>query len=100
MHADPTRTLNNQDSNRVILRDVIESDIQAFYEQQLEPEATRMAEFAARERLAFVAHWANILADDSITKRTVAFNGQIAGNFVKYTQDAKPMVGYWLGREF
>jgi RimJ/RimL family protein N-acetyltransferase len=100
MQADPTWIREDGDSNILMLRDVAESAFELFYEQQLDPEATRMAAFAARERPAFVAHWANVLADDSITKRAVVFDGQVAGNIVKFTQDAKPMVGYWLGREF
>jgi RimJ/RimL family protein N-acetyltransferase len=78
----------------------MEPDVQIFHEQQLDPEANRMTAFAARERTAFLAHWANVLANDSITKRTVVFDGQVAGNIVKYTQDAKPTVGYWFGRDF
>jgi hypothetical protein len=36
-----------------LLRDVVESDLDAFYEQQRDPEATRMALFPARDRPAF-----------------------------------------------
>jgi hypothetical protein len=82
MQVNPTRAQVNEQSNFVMLRDVTESDVQIFYEQQLDPEATRMASFAAREGPAFTAHWANVMADDSITKRTVVFNGQVAGNIV------------------
>ena len=49
-----------------VLRDVAESDIDAFYEHQREPEATEMAHFPARDREAFDAHWQRLLADDSV----------------------------------
>ena len=38
-----------------VLRDVAESDLDAFYEHQREPEATEMAHFPARDREAFVS---------------------------------------------
>ena len=40
----------------VLLRDVEESDLPFFFEHQLDPEATRMAAFSARDRKAFLAH--------------------------------------------
>ncbi len=34
----------------VMLRDVEEADLPVFFEHQLDPEATRMADFSARDR--------------------------------------------------
>jgi RimJ/RimL family protein N-acetyltransferase len=82
------------------LRDVVESDLPVFFEHQRDPEATAMADFPARDRDAFDAHWARILADDSLTKKTIVFEGQVAGNAVSWPQDGRRLVGYWLGREF
>jgi hypothetical protein len=39
----------------VRLRDVMEDDLPLFFEQQLDPEANRMAAFAPRDRDAFLA---------------------------------------------
>jgi RimJ/RimL family protein N-acetyltransferase len=83
-----------------LLRDVVESDLPVFFEHQRDPEATAMADFPARDRDAFDAHWARILADDSLTKKTIVFEGQVAGNAVSWPQDGRRLVGYWLGREF
>jgi RimJ/RimL family protein N-acetyltransferase len=83
-----------------VLRDVVESDLDAFYEQQREPEATRMALFPARDRAAFDAHWQRVLADDTVTKKTIVFEGEVAGNALCWPQDGRRYVGYWLGREF
>jgi len=54
-----------------VLRDVAESDLDAFYEHQREPEATAMALFPERDREAFYAHWRRLLADDSSIKKTI-----------------------------
>jgi len=44
-------------TNDVLLRDVQDSDLPVFFEQQLDPQATRMAAFPSRSRDAFMAHW-------------------------------------------
>jgi RimJ/RimL family protein N-acetyltransferase len=83
-----------------VLRDVDEADLAIFYEHQRDPEATRMAAWAARDRAAFDAHWRRVLADDAVTKRTIVFEGDVAGNIVCFQQGDKRLVGYWIGREF
>jgi RimJ/RimL family protein N-acetyltransferase len=83
-----------------LLRDVVESDLPVFFEHQQDPEATAMADFPARDRDAFDTHWARILADDTLTKKTIVVEGQVAGNAVSWSQDGRRLVGYWLGREF
>jgi RimJ/RimL family protein N-acetyltransferase len=88
-------------TSEVLLRDVIESDLPILFEHQLDPEANRMAVFTARDRIEFTAHWARILADETITKKTVLFDGRVAGNVVSYVNEAgETQVGYWIGRDF
>ena len=84
----------------LILRDVTESDLPIFYEQQLDPEATAMAAFPSRDREPFMAHWTKIMADEKGILKTILFDGQVAGNIVSWEQDGEWEVGYWLGREF
>jgi RimJ/RimL family protein N-acetyltransferase len=84
----------------VHLRDVTEGDLPIFFEQQRDPEATAMADFPARDRDAFMAHWAKILADPTLIKQTILFDGQVAGNVVSWEQSGERLVGYWLGRDF
>ena len=83
-----------------MLRDVRESDLDAFYEHQRDPEASRMALFPARDRDAFYEHWRRILSDDSLTKKTIVHDEQVAGNVLCWQQDGRRLVGYWVGREF
>jgi RimJ/RimL family protein N-acetyltransferase len=85
---------------QVELREVIEADLEAFFTQQLEPEATRMADFPSRDREAFFAHWHRILPEHGSVLKTILFAGQVAGNIVCWEQSGKWLVGYWLGREF
>jgi RimJ/RimL family protein N-acetyltransferase len=83
-----------------ILRDVAAADLDALYEQQRDPEATQMALFPARDRESFDAHWERVLANDSVIKRTIVHEGQVAGNIGCWEQDGRSLVGYWVGREF
>ena len=84
----------------LILRDVFESDLPFFYEQQLDPEATAMADFPSRDRESFMAHWAKIMADKSLILKTILIDDEVAGNIVSWEQDGEQEVGYWIGREF
>ena len=83
-----------------VLREVVVSDLDTFYEQQLDPEAVQMALFPSRDREAFYAHWQRLLANDAVTNRTIVADGQVAGNIGCWEQDGRRLVGYWLGREF
>jgi RimJ/RimL family protein N-acetyltransferase len=84
----------------VRLRDVTEADLPIFFEQQLDPDAVRMAAFPSRDRDAFDAHWARILTDDTVITKTVLLDGHVAGNVVSWEQPAERLVGYWIGKEY
>jgi len=86
-------------SLRVRLRDVRDDDLPTLFEHQMDPEANRMANFAARDRDAFMAHWAKILVNEMGVARTVMEGDAVAGNVVSWTHDGERDVGYWIGRE-
>jgi RimJ/RimL family protein N-acetyltransferase len=83
-----------------LLRQVSESDLPAFFEHQRDPEATQMAAFNARDHDAFMAHWARILTDATVTARTIVVGGQVAGNVVSWSAGEERLVGYWVGKAF
>jgi RimJ/RimL family protein N-acetyltransferase len=86
-------------SIRVRLRDVRDDDLPTLFEHQTDPEANRMANFDARDRDAFMTHWAKILADESLVAKAVVHDDAIVGNVVSWTHDGERDVGYWIGRE-
>lgn len=90
-------------TGELVLREVIESDLPIFFEQQLDPGANFMAAFTApdpTDRDAFMAHWAKILGDERSTNMTILFDGQVAGSISSFEQFGEPSVSYWLGRSF
>jgi RimJ/RimL family protein N-acetyltransferase len=84
----------------VSLRDVHEGDLPIFFEHQLDPDATRMAAFPSRDRDTFMAHWAKIMAEETVMLRTILFDDKVAGNIVCWVQGGEHKVGYWIGREY
>lgn len=84
----------------VTLRDVIPDDLPILFEHQLDPEATAMAAFPSRNREAFDAHWAKIMADETVVLKTIIFEGQVAGSITSFMLLGDREIGYWLGREF
>ncbi len=68
----------------VALRDVIDGDLSIFFEHQLDPEATQMAAFPARDHDAFMAHWHKIRDDETVITKTILFEGRVAGNVVSW----------------
>jgi len=83
-----------------VLRDVVESDLDALFEQQADPESSAMAGVPSRDRASFEEHLRRILADDALVIRTIDVDGDVAGNVVSWPAEGRRYIGYWLGREF
>lgn len=86
-------------TGRVTLREVTDADLPIFFAHQRDPEAGRMANFPARDRDAFMAHWAKIVRDGSVVVRTVELGDAVAGNVVSWVHDEERDVGHRIGRE-
>ncbi|MFZ0533125.1 MAG: GNAT family N-acetyltransferase [Anaerolineales bacterium] len=87
----------------VQLRELKRGDLPLLFDQQLDPEANWMAAFTAKDptdRQAFDAHWEKVLADKSITIRTILYEGHVAGSVLCHAWGGEPEISYWLGREF
>lgn len=87
----------------VQLRDVTQADLSIFFEQQRDPDANYMAAFTAKDptdRDSFDARWSKIMGDASIIKKTILYDGQVAGSISSFLFFGEVTVGYWLGKEF
>jgi RimJ/RimL family protein N-acetyltransferase len=92
--------MNN--SVAVTLRNVETSDISIFFEQQLDPEANRMAAFVRKERhdrAAFDAHWKRIMNAPGIVNKTILRGAEVAGSIACFPQEGELEVTYWIGKE-
>ena len=85
---------------KIQLRNVEANDLPLFFEHQRDPIAVAMVAFNSRDRAAFDQHWAKLLADDSLLKKAVIVDGEVAGNIGSWTVEGKREVGYWIDRAF
>jgi RimJ/RimL family protein N-acetyltransferase len=85
-------------ADEVRIRPVVPDDLPIFFEYEADPASARMAVFEPRDRDAFEAHWAKIMADDSMVARTVEAAGAVVGNIGSWEHDGERYVGYWIGR--
>jgi RimJ/RimL family protein N-acetyltransferase len=85
---------------KVVLREVVDSDLPIFFEHQGDPEAVRMAAFPSRDRDAFMTHWVKLRREPSNIIRTIVCDGQVAGNIGSWIAEDRRLIGYWIGREF
>ncbi len=87
----------------ITLRPVQPEDLEVFYLNNKDPEAVWMAAFTAKDpadREAFDAHWARIMASDTVIIRTIEYHGEIAGSVLKYEMEGEAELSYWIGRAF
>jgi RimJ/RimL family protein N-acetyltransferase len=80
------------------------NDLPIFFDQQLDPEANWAAGFTRKDpadRDTFMAHWSNSLKDETITIRTILFNGSVAGSVLShFDEDDHVEVSYWIGKQY
>jgi RimJ/RimL family protein N-acetyltransferase len=84
----------------VQLREVEASDLSLFFEHQRDPAAVAMVGFRSRDAAEFAQHWAKLLADESLLKKTIMVDDVVVGNIGSWTSDGKREVGYWIDRAY
>ena len=87
----------------ITLRQVEPADLEIYFQNQLDPESNWMAAFTAKDpadREAFDAHWARIMADETVVIRTIESEGRVVGSVLKYEMDGEAEISYSVGREF
>lgn len=84
----------------ITLRETNADDLPVLFAHQADAESATMAAFPSREREAFDAHWAKVLATPDGFAHSIFLDGVLAGNVVSFVRDDRRYVGYWIGREF
>jgi RimJ/RimL family protein N-acetyltransferase len=93
-----------QETDDLTLRDVTQEDLATFFVHQLDPEAQRMAAFAAgdpTDRDAYMAKWTRILAEEHMPIKAIVVDGEVAGKVFCWKDEelGVPEVSYWIARE-
>lgn len=84
----------------VTLRNVVASDFETLYNNQMEPEAIRMAAYPPRNREDFNRHWADVIVDPGVINKAILHDGHLAGYVCSFTRDGERLIGYWLGKRY
>ncbi|MEM1294086.1 MAG: GNAT family N-acetyltransferase [Verrucomicrobiota bacterium] len=103
MEADMVNIRGSSTTRSLELRDVVESDLELFFEFQRDADATQMAAFTPSnpdDRKAFLAHWERILAAPSVITRTISCGEEVLGSVLSYEESGLPEVTYWIGRNY
>jgi RimJ/RimL family protein N-acetyltransferase len=83
------------------LRPIVDTDLDALFDQMRDPESVRMAAFTADDpddRSAFDAHMAKVRSLPDVTTRAVVCDGQLVGSIAAFVVDGETEVTYWIDR--
>jgi len=86
------------------LREVTQADISVFFDHLQHAPAQQMAAFIhehPEDRAAHDAHWVKLLANDSITKRSIEMVNQdgepkLVGHIISFTMEGDREITYWI----
>jgi RimJ/RimL family protein N-acetyltransferase len=87
----------------ITLRDITVDDLDIFFSHLSDPDAIEMAAFTAEDpndRNAFNSHWERLMKNESIIKKTILFEGDVAGHIIRFEQFGNTEVTYWIGKEY
>ena len=87
----------------ITLAEVKKDDLNAFFQFQLDKEASYLAAFTAKDsndETAYIERYARYLTDPSIHMRTIMADGEIAGSISKYVMEEEAEITYWIDRKF
>jgi RimJ/RimL family protein N-acetyltransferase/catechol 2,3-dioxygenase-like lactoylglutathione lyase family enzyme len=90
-------------TDELLLREVIDDDIDVFFAQQRDPEANHMAAFTVpdpADEVAFRRRWQRIRSDPAIVARSIVVADATVGHVLSYVNDGRPEVSYWLGKAY
>jgi RimJ/RimL family protein N-acetyltransferase len=86
----------------VILREVMDADLDSLFEHSIDPDAIHMAAFTSpnpADRGAFEARWTRFRADDRIASRIIELDGRVVGHIASFDFEGHREVTYWIARE-
>jgi RimJ/RimL family protein N-acetyltransferase len=86
-----------------LLRNVEDSDLIIFYENQQDYDSRYMAAFISKEqdnKERFIAHWSMILNDETKTTKTIIFEDQVVGYVSTFQQSGEQEITYWIGKKY
>lgn len=87
----------------ITLSATIPEDLPILFHFQLDKEANYLAAFTPTnptDKPAYLAKYAKLLADPTITMRTIKAAGERVGSVAKFMRENNAEITYWLDRKF
>jgi RimJ/RimL family protein N-acetyltransferase len=87
----------------IVLRDVIDEDLNTFFDHLSDPDANYMAAFTVKDptdRVAFNEKWTKIRSSKDTVIKTILFEEKVAGHIAKFLMFGEPEITYWIGKDF
>ncbi len=85
------------------LRKVKNTDLDTYFEFQLDPQFNHMAAFTSKypnDREAFDQHWEKIMSNPDIPISTIEVDGEIVGSVLSYVMFEERQIAFSIGRQF
>jgi len=86
---------------KVLLRPVLETDLNILFEQQLDRDTIAVSAYPAKDSGEFMRHWEGILKNKAIIAHTIIYKDKVAGHIICWKEGKyEQRVGYWIGKQF
>lgn len=85
------------------LRPTVPSDLEHFYQFQLDEVARHLAAFTpedSTDKAAYLAKHTRLLADPEVHNQTILIAETVAGNIAKFVMHGDAEITYWIDRKF
>lgn len=89
--------------NNITLTKTIESDLNYFFQFQLDPEAIFMAAFTSKDpanKTAYIEKYTKFLYDPTIRNMTIKAGGRIVGSIAKFLMEGEAEITYWIDKQY
>lgn len=86
-----------------MLKESKASDLEVFFEYQLDEASIQMAAFTSEnpnDKEAYLKKWSRLLEDPTAHLRTIIYNDDIAGVIAKFELDGQSQITYWIGERY
>jgi ribosomal-protein-alanine N-acetyltransferase len=80
-----------------------ESDLESFFQFQLDSEANHLAAFMpkdSKDKTAYIERYTKYLSDPTINMRTIKVGDVIVGSISKYEIENEAEITYWIDKQF
>lgn len=87
----------------VTLRPTELSDLAIFFQYQLDEEGGYMAAFMPKnhtDKAAYIEKWTRLIADPTISIRTILLNGNVVGVVSKFMMHGDAEITYWIDKPY